>query len=187
MFISTVFSARSAWLDRLATPWRLGLALAAAILLQAAMWPLDRHLHQLSGGLGKPSLAFGSSAGTLLAHLHAMGAAGRRTLVWLYAIDLLFPTALALTAIQAAWLAFRRTLPDVALLLAALAVAFDGLDLLEKLTSFLILARFPRLDSAWLTLAVTLTSIKLICLAMLYAGLLASLLAWVLPGRRQRA
>jgi len=168
------------WLDRQVTPVRLCLAIAAAVLLQLAMMPLDRHLHLVSGGLGKPSLVFGSTAQALFQHLQAFGADGRRTLAELYLLDLVFPTALALAAIQSAWLAFRRALPDLALVLAGIAVSFDLLDLLEKLSSFAILARFPQIEVGLLSFAVTITTIKLICLAALYAGLLASPVSWLI-------
>lgn len=167
------------WLDRQVTPRRLCLAMIAAVLLQLAMMPLDRHLHLVSHGLGKPSLIFGSSAEMLLRQLQAFGADGRRTLAQLYAIDLVFPTALALTTIQGVWLAFRRDLPDVALLLAAIAIAFDLLDLLEKIASFMILAQFPLIETGLMRFTVTSTSIKLILLATMYVGLLAALLSWL--------
>lgn len=174
------FLCLSHWLDRHVTPLRLCLTIGVAVLLQLAMMPLDRHLHLVSGGLSKPSLVFGSSADLLREHLYSFGAEGRRTLARLYAIDLVFPTALALASIQSAWLAFRRALPDVALLLAGIALAFDLLDLLEKLLSFVILARFPLIETGWMSFAVAITSIKLICLAVVYVGMIAAFVAWVM-------
>lgn len=114
MSFRSFISALPHWLDRQATSGRLCLAIVVAVLLQLAMMPLDQHLHLVSGGLGKPSLIFGSSAGALRQHLLDFGAEGRRTLVKLYLIDLIFPSALAAVIIQAGWLAFRRVLPGLA-------------------------------------------------------------------------
>lgn len=166
------------WLDRQATPLRLWLALAVAVLCQAAMMPLDHHLHLISGGLGKPSLLFAADARDLLDHLQAFGDDGRRTLARLYLLDLVFPTALALVAIQAYWLAFRRMAPGLALGLGLIAIAFDLLDLIEKLSSFGLLYRYPQLTTGWLTFTVSVTTTKLVCLGLLYAGLLAALMGW---------
>ena len=179
MSFRSCISALPHWLDRQATSGRLCLAIVVAVLLQLAMMPLDQHLHLVSGGLGKPSLVFGSSAGALRQHLLDFGAEGRRTLVKLYLIDLIFPSALAAVIIQAGWLAFRRVLPGLALLLSGIAVSFDLLDLLEKLLSFAILARFPQVQTGVLACTVAITTVKLICLATMYAGLLASLVFWL--------
>lgn len=171
-------------LDSKATPLGLWLALAVAVLCQAAMMPLDRHLHLVSGGLGKPSLLFAAHARDLLAHLQAFGIDGRRTLTRLYLLDLIFPTALALAAIQAYWLAFRRVAPGLALGLALVAVGFDALDLIEKLSSFALLYHYPQVTTGWLTFTVTVTTTKLVCLGGLYAGLLAALMGWGLARLR---
>ncbi|MHB9323285.1 hypothetical protein ACP3TG_30070 [Phytobacter diazotrophicus] len=180
-------SALPHWLDRQTTSGRLCLAIAVAVLLQLAMMPLDRHLHLVSGGLGKPSLIFGSSAGALRQHLLDFGAEGRSTLVKLYIIDLIFPSALAVITIQACWMAFRRVLPGLAMCLAGIAVSFDLLDLLEKLLSFAILAQFPQVQTGVLASTVAITTIKLICLAAMYAGLLASLVFWLKTRNKKSA
>ncbi|SFT48062.1 hypothetical protein SAMN05192562_101447 [Kosakonia arachidis] len=175
------------WLDRQVTSGRLYLAIAVALLLQLAMMPLDQHLHAVSGGLGKPSLVFGSSTGELRQHLQAFGADGRSTLARLYIIDLFFPSALAVVAIQAGWLAFRRVLPGLALLLVGIAVSFDLLDLLEKVLSFSILARYPQIETGVLACTVAITTVKLICLAAIYTGLLASLVSWLITRNKEYA
>jgi hypothetical protein len=168
----------SEWLNHQVTPWRFSIALAAAVLCQIAMLPLDHQLHLLSGNMGKPSLVFGASAMGFFQQLTAFGEQGRSILTKLYAIDLVFPTTLALAAIQGYWLAFRHSAPVIALVLGLIAILFDLLDLLEKLSSFMVLNQFPRIGTSLLTFTVTITSLKLICLAIVYAGLVAAGLSW---------
>jgi hypothetical protein len=148
--------------------------------------PLDMRLHALSGGLGKPSLVFAADAKDLLDRLRAFGDGGRRVLVWTYAIDLVFPLALAATCVQAYWLAFRRGAPMLAIGLSLAALAFWLLDLAEKTLSFAMLAQFPDV-SEWLAIVTAdLTTVKLVCLAATYAGLLAAVSAWGLRLLRKR-
>lgn len=166
------------WLDHQSSVRLLWLAIALAVLCQLAMSPLDQRLHLISGGLGKPSLVFGASAADLLQRLQVFGAQGRQILTRLYMIDFVFPTALALAAIQGNWLAFGRVAPTLALGLAAVAIGFDVLDLLEKLSSLWIIADFPRHAPGWASFTVTVTSVKLLLLGVIYVSLLAGLLRW---------
>ncbi|WP_211222743.1 hypothetical protein [Paludibacterium yongneupense] len=166
-------------MNRLASLRGMMLAFAVAVLCQLAMMPLDMRLQALSGGLGKLSLLFNARAMTVIGHLHAYGAEGRRLLFWMDVIDLLFPSALAWTCIQAIWLAFRLYAPRLAVCACAFPLAFAILDLAEKTLHFVLLARFPDASLAIAGIAALLTTVKLLVLVVSYAGLIAAGIAWV--------
>jgi hypothetical protein len=70
--------------------------------------------------------------------------------------------------------------------LSLAALAFWPLDLAEKTLSFAMLAQFPDV-SEWLAIVTAdLTTVKLVCLAATYAGLLAAVSAWGLRLLRKR-
>jgi len=162
------------FLDVRATPRGLAMALIVAVACQIVMAPLDMRLHALSGGLVKPSLVFAADGQAVLDRLRAFGGEGRRLLAWSYAVDLVFPIAVAATCIQAFWLAFRRIAPTLTTGLSLAALAFWLLDLAEKISSFYVLARFPAVDERVADVAADLTTVKLVCLAITYAGLLGA-------------